>query len=276
MTMRVGRIGAAVVTGLVIVYLVAPIIVVFPLAFSSGQYLEFPPPGLSTRWFENFFSSAEWTAAATTSVVVSIGATLTATITGTAAAIAIVRGSRRAGALFGTLFLLPLVVPTIVLAIGLYFVFSQLRIVGSIPGLILAHAVLGLPFVVVNVGVRLRTFDTRLELAAQGLGATPFRAFWTVTMPLIWPGVLAGAFFAFLASWDEIVVALFLVGTTAVTLPVQMFRGIRFEVDPTNAAVAALLVAVVFVAAVAGIVAPWLRYRTRAIGSPADASQSEA
>lgn len=268
MTFDPARLLLRLIAMIVVVFLVAPIVVVFPLAFSSGRYLEFPPPGFSTQWFENFFATARWTDAATTSVVVSLGATIAATLTGTAAALGIVRGGRRIGSTLGMLFLLPLVVPTIVLAIGLYYVMSQLRLVGSVPGLILAHALLGLPFVIVNVGIRLRGSDARLEMAARGLGASPLRAFWTITLPLIWPGVAAGAFFAFLASWDEIVVSLFLAGTSAVTLPVQMFRGIRFEVDPTNAAVAAMLVVVVLVAAVVGIVAPWLRDRLRSTELP--------
>lgn len=246
-------------TAVVLLFLIAPIVVVFPLAFSSGRYLEFPPPGFSTQWFQNLFTDARWTSAIQTSITVSIGSTLLATASGTAAAIAIARGNKRVSNALGTAFLLPLIVPTIVLAIGLYYVFAQLRLVGSVTGLILAHALLGLPFVVVNVGVRLRGFDIRLEQAAQGLGANPLEAFRTVTLPLILPGVLAGAFFAFLASWDEIVVALFVAGTSATTLPVQMFRGIRFEVDPTTAAVAALLIMVVLAAGAIAFVGPQLR-----------------
>jgi ABC-type spermidine/putrescine transport system permease subunit II len=249
MTHSRGRLLVVVLAAVVVVFLIAPILIVFPLSLSSGRYLEFPPPGLSLRWIENFLSSREWTSATLTSVTVALGATVLATTTGTAAAIALVRGHPRVAAILGTVFLLPLVVPVIVLAVGLYYVFAQLQLIGSVPGLILAHALLGLPFVIVNVAVRLRGFDFAQELAARGLGASPVRAFLTVTLPQIVPGVLAGAFFAFLTSWDEVVIALFLVGTSAVTLPVQMFRGIRFEVDPTNAAVAALLVTVVVVGA---------------------------
>lgn len=228
----------------VIVFLIAPITIFFPLSLSAAPFLEFPPRGFSLQWFANYFSRADWLAATWVSIKVATITMGVATLLGTLAAIGLVRG-RFAGSRLVTGFLIsPSIIPTLVTAVALYFQFSKLHLVGSIVGLILAHFVVALPLVVVVVSGALRSVDTRPEQAARSLGATPITAFVKITLPAIKPGILTAAFFAFLASFDDVVLALFLSGTAATTLPKRMWEGIRFEVDPTIIAVSTLMILV--------------------------------
>jgi putative spermidine/putrescine transport system permease protein len=166
--------------------------------------------------------------------------TVFSTILGTLAAYTFVRGKFRGKQLLYPVILSPTIIPIIILALVYYFFFSKLRLIGSPWGLILAHTVLAIPFVVINVSATLKGFDFTLEKAAMNLGANPIQAFLRVTLPLIKPGIIAGALFAFITSFDEIVVAMFICGTTAVTLPKRMLDGIRTEINPTISAVSTL------------------------------------
>ena len=229
---------------LVLLYLLLPVLIVFPLSLSSGTYLSFPPPGFSLRWYVSFFSSRSWIDSALMSLKIAIPVTVLAVLLGTPAAIGLVRGTfwfRRAVDL---LVLAPVVVPGIIVAIGTYFVYAQYGLVGHPIALILGHTCLAVPFVVINVSAALQGVDRQLERAALSLGCTPFNTFRSVTLPLILPGVLAGAVFAFITSFDELLIALFLSGTDAVTLPRRMFDEIRYDIDPTIAAVSSLLIIV--------------------------------
>jgi putative spermidine/putrescine transport system permease protein len=231
------------VCAFVLLFLVLPILIVVPISFSSSLYLDFPPRGFSLQWYARFLDSREWIAALWTSLQAGILATLLACTLGTAAALGLAR-SRFPGKTLVVGFLVsPMIVPVIVLAIAIYAVYAKLRLVGSLLGLVLAHAALGLPFVVVTVSATLQRVDARLEHAARSLGATPFQAFRHVVFPLIRPGVIAGALLAFVASWDDVVIALFISGTRSATLPKRMWEGLRSEIDPTIAAVSTLLVA---------------------------------
>ncbi|MBV9521288.1 MAG: ABC transporter permease [Alphaproteobacteria bacterium] len=234
--------GLAAVSGLVFLYLIFPILVVVPLSFSSGTYLSFPPPGFSLRWYENFFGRSDWLAAAQLSLWVAIAVMLLATALGAPAALALVRARFRGRNLLIAFIISPLIAPAIIVAIGTYFFYARLGLVGNPLALVLGHTSLAVPFVVINVAATLHGFDERLEHAAMNLGATPWRTFWQVTFPIIRPGILAGALFAFISSFDELVVALFISGSTAVTLPRKMWESIRFEIDPTIAAVSTILV----------------------------------
>jgi putative spermidine/putrescine transport system permease protein len=167
-----------------------------------------------------------------------------ATLLGTLAALGITRGRFPGRTLVNALTLSPLIVPVVIIAIGMFSLFVQWRISGSLVGLVLAHTALALPFVIVNVATSLRTMDRNLELAAANLGATPARSFLRITLPIIFPGVLAGAIFAFITSWDEVVVAIFLTSARFRTLPVEMWEQVRQVVDPTVAAVATTLLVV--------------------------------
>lgn len=227
----------------VLFYLVFPILVIVPLSFSSATYLSFPPPGWSLRWYENFFGSDEWQSAAILSIWVGLSVTLLSCVLGTPAAFGLVRGRFPGKKLINGFILSPIIVPGIIVAIGIYFVYARLGLIGHPIGLVLAHTCLAVPFVVINVSASLYGFDERLEQAALSLGATPWRAFWQVTFPLIRPGVMAGAVFAFITSFDELLVALFVSGTTAMTLPRLMWQEIRQDIDPTIAAASTLLLA---------------------------------
>ena len=234
--------GVKIVAALVLLYLVFPILVVIPLSFSAGTYLSFPPPGFSLRWYANFFGRTDWLDAASLSMWVGAAVMLLATALGAPAALALVRSDFR-GKNFLTGFIIsPLIAPVIIVAIGIYFFYARLGLVGNPVALVIAHTALAVPFVVINVSATLQGFDERLEQAAMNLGATPWRTFWQVTFPIIRPGVLAGALFAFISSFDELVVALFVSGTSAVTLPRKMWESIRFEIDPTIAAVSTMLI----------------------------------
>src|SRR5262249_53127553 len=201
---RLTRGGLAILTRAVLVFLVAPILIIVPLSFSSGSFFYYPLPGFSLRWFEDFFSSSFWLPSLKNSLIVGVSATVLATILGTLAALGIWRARFPAQALVLALLISPMVVPTIIVAVGLYFAFAPLGLTDGYLGLILAHTTLGVPFVVVTVLASLSTFDRTLVRAAESLGAAPLTTFRRVTMPLILPGVASGAVFAFAASFDEV------------------------------------------------------------------------
>lgn len=227
--------------GVIAAFLVAPTLVIIPLSLTSVNSLRFPPPGWSLRWYEQFLGQTMWLDAAATSIQVAVATALIATALGTLAALALVRGRFRGRAVLAACFLSPIIIPVVVIAIGMYFVFASWRLVGSPPALIAAHTVIALPFVIVNVGSTLRALDPNLELAARSLGADPAVAFRRVALPLILPSISTGALFAFVTSWDEVVIAIFLSSPLVRTLPVVMWSQVRTEVSPTLAAAATLL-----------------------------------
>ncbi len=252
------------VGSIVLLFLILPLIIVFPLGLSSGHYMTFPPPGVSLQWYHAFFGNRDWMGAAWTSVEIAIPVTIISVLLGTPAAIGLLRGRFAGRGAINALVLSPLIVPGIIVAIGSYFVYAQYGLVGSPIGLVLAHTCLAIPFVVINVTAALQNVDKRLEQAAANLGATPWGIFRQVTLPLIAPGILAGAVFAFITSFDELLVALFLSGTGAVTLPRRMFDEIRYDLDPTIAAVSSLLI--VATTLLMGL-AEFLRRRTQRLRS---------
>jgi putative spermidine/putrescine transport system permease protein len=227
----------------VVVFLVAPTLVLIPMSFSSGRTLAFPPPGLSLRWYEELFGDPAWRLATETSIEVALLTAVCATALGTPAAFGLVRGRFRGRSLLNALVLSPMIVPLIVIAIGMYAVFARWELLGSVAGLVIGHTALALPFVVVNVAASLRTMDRDLETASLNLGASPLQTFWHVTLPAILPGMLAGALFAFITSWDEVVVAIFLTNPLVNTLPALMWEQVNTEIDPTVAAAANVLTA---------------------------------
>lgn len=231
-----------VVAAIGIVYLMLPVLMVFPLSVEPGLILRFPPEGVSLRWYEAYFADEEWLASTVLSFEVALGATILATVFGTLAAVGLARAAAPVRNVCNLVLMSPIFLPTIVVAVGIYGLFASLRLVGTPSGLVAAHAVLTLPFVVLNVSVALRTVPRSLEEAAMSLGAGPVSTFFQVTVPLISKGIAAGAVFSFLVSFDEIVIAMFLSGTEAVTLPKRMLDGIFYEMTPMLAAVSALLV----------------------------------
>jgi putative spermidine/putrescine transport system permease protein len=227
---------------LILAFLALPIVVVVIASFSSASYLTFPPPAFGLRWYRAFLETPGWLASTGLSLGVAGAVVALSTVLGTLAAMGLARLPRVPRALATGLILSPLIVPVIVVAIGIYYAFSRYGLVGSPVGLVLAHTCLAVPFVVTSVGASLAGLDRRLEQAALSLGATPWGTFRQVTLPLIRPGVLVGALFAFITSFDELVVALFLSGSGAVTLPRRMWDDLRFAIDPTIAAVSTLTI----------------------------------
>lgn len=238
------RIVLYAITALVFFYLIFPVFVVVPVSFSSARFLQFPPPGLSVQWYQKYFDRRDWVDATFLSLRIGVLTALLATVLGTAASIALVRGRFRGQNAINAFIVSPLIIPSIIVAIGVYFFYARLQIVGNWWALVLAHTALAVPFVVINVSATLFGFDERLEFAAMNLGATRLQTFFKITLPIIQPGVLAGALFAFITSFDELIVALFISGTSAVTLPRKMWDGLRQEIDPTIAAVSSLMIGV--------------------------------
>ena len=233
----------------VLIFLFAPTVLVFGMAFNSAPDLSFPPSGFSLQWFEKYFANPMWMEATIRSAVIGIVAALLSVVIGTAAGVGLAQTRGRLFAVMSAIIGLPLVLPAIVLGLALFDLYSRMQLVGNMFVVILAHTLIGIPYVFVNVIASFTKFDFRLEQAAHGLGANPARSFIDITLPGIMPGIFAGGFFAFIASWDELAITMLIAGTETRTLPVVMFSGIKFNVDPTIAAVAAVLTAVVLVLA---------------------------
>ena len=239
---RLQVLGFRVFCALVLLFLVAPIIAIMPLSFSSGSLLTFPLPGFSLRWYEFVLSSGRWLMALRNSFIVGTVSTVLATVLGTFAALGLNRGRLPLRPLIMGVLLSPMIVPTVITAVGVYFFFAPLGLVNSFAGLILAHTALGSPFVVITVNATLQGFDVNLTRASASLGAGPIRTFFRVILPLILPGVLSGMVFAFATSFDEVVVALMLAGPDQRTLPREMFMGIREQISPEITAIATSLI----------------------------------
>lgn len=231
--------GGAVLT---LLYLILPVLAIAPLSFSSSTFLVYPIPGWSLRWYQNLLASDEWRMAATNSFIVAPSATAVATVLGTLAAIGLTKANFRGKALLMAVLISPMIVPVVVVGVGMYLFFVPLGLANTYIGLIFAHAALGVPFVVTTVAATLQGFNYNLVRASLSLGANPFTTFFRITLPVIAPGVISGALFAFATSFDEVVVTLFLAGADQVTLPRQMFTGIRENISPTIAALATILV----------------------------------
>ena len=226
----------------VFVFLVAPILVIVPLSFNAGAFFTYPLAGVSLQWYREFLTGVQWQRAVENSLIVAVGATAVATSLGTLAALGLHRVRLPFRQAIVAVLLSPMVVPVIITAVGMFYFYARIGIANTLSGLIVAHAALGIPFVFVTVGAVLSTLDDNLVRAAASLGAGPVRVFRAVVLPLILPGVVSGALFAFVTSWDDVVVAIFLAGPRQHTLPRQMWSGIREFISPTLLAVATLLI----------------------------------
>ncbi|MFI4988212.1 MAG: ABC transporter permease [Alphaproteobacteria bacterium] len=237
--------------GAALLFLLLPIGLILLLSFSAARYFEFPPPAYSLVWYRQFFGDPQWMTSLWLSLRVSLMCTALSLFLGVLAAIALVREKFPGKTAVYALILAPLIVPGIIIAIAVYFLFARLHMIGSPVAMALGQAVLTLPLVVVIVSATLQGFDQRLEQAAIVLGATPTRAFLQVTLPIIAPGIVSGALFAFLASFDELLVPLLLADPTTMTLPVRIWTSVIMQIDPTITAVSSVLIAVA-VAVLAG------------------------
>ncbi len=230
---------------LTLVLLLLPTLLVIPMSFNDSQYLGFPPESWSLRWYRHFLTDPAWLAASWLSLRTALVAMLLATVCGTLAAYALF-AHRFAGQRFLVAALMsPLIVPAVVLGIGLYDLYVRWHLVGTPLGIALAHGVVAIPYVLATVTASLASFDPALERASASLGAGGFTTFRRVTLPLILPGVVSGALFAFIHSFDEVVTTLFVGGYVARTLPLKMWENIRHEIDPTIAAISTLLLLMV-------------------------------
>lgn len=225
----------------VLAFVLAPILVILPMAFSQTNYLTFPPEGFTLDWFGAYFGHARWMAATWLSLKVATLTAILSAVIGTMATYAMVRGGRGFGSLFQVILISPIVVPHIALAVALYLFFKQVGLDGTTFGYVLAHTVLTMPFVVFTVAAALSRVDADLEAAAMSCGASRLTAFRQVTLPLIMPNVAAGGLFAFIISLNEPVVSFFLAGIRDKTLPRRMFDDIEQNLTPIIPAVAVLL-----------------------------------
>jgi putative spermidine/putrescine transport system permease protein len=224
---------------LVLIFLVAPLAAIVPISLTSGTVLSLPIPGLSLRWYEAFFTSDRWMLATRNSIIVGGATALLATILGTLAATGLWLGRPRPWVL--ALLSAPLLVPSVIAGLAMYFAAAAVGLSGSFAGLVLAHTVLALPYVIVTVMAALQGFDRSLLRAAASLGAPPALVLWRIAVPLVGPAIGAGALFAFATSFDELIVALFIAGPGQYTLPRQMLAGMREYLSPTICAAAVIL-----------------------------------
>lgn len=232
----------ALFAALMVAFLVIPLIVILPLAFTSSTLLVYPVPAWSLRWFEELVNNEAWRRAIVNSLIVGGGTTVLATVLGTLAALGLRRRLPYIGSLLRTLFMLPMVVPAVVLGIGMQILLARLGLANTYAAVIIAHTVLAVPFVLISVAGALAGIDGRVELAAASLGASPATVFRRVTLPLAMPGVLTGAVLAFATSLDEVVLTIFVAGPNQRTLARQMFSTIRENISPAIASAAFLFI----------------------------------
>ena len=233
----------------IFIFLITPILVIIPLSFNVEPYftftegmLAFDPDSYSLRWYRDFVNNTQWRHSVENSFIIAISSTILATFLGTMAALGLSKSHMPYRSLMMGLLISPMIVPLIISAAGMYFFYSNIGLDQTYLGIILAHTALGTPFVVITVTATLVGFDHSLTRASANLGASPTVTFFKVTMPLILPGVISGALFAFVTSFDEVVVVLFLAGFEQRTIPRQMWSGIREQISPTILAVATILV----------------------------------
>lgn len=242
-----------------LIFLILPVLVIVPLSFSDNTLLLYPIETYSLRWYENLFGSEAWIRAARNSFIIAPLATIVATVLGTLAAVGLNKANFRCKGLLMSLMISPMVAPLVVVGVGMYLFYAKVGLANTYLGLVLGHAALGAPFVVITVNATLQNFNHNLVRASLGLGASPLRTFFRITLPIIAPGVISGALFAFATSLDDVVIALFVAGPHQGTLPLQMFIGIRENINPTIAALATLLI--VF-STVLLLTMEWLRGRS--------------
>jgi putative spermidine/putrescine transport system permease protein len=230
-------------------FLMIPVLVIIPLSFNVEPYFSFTsgmlmldPDAYSTRWYASVFADANWRLSIKNSFIIGIASAIIATGLGTVAAVGLSSPHMPYKRLITAVLLSPMIVPLVIIAAGMFFFYSKFDLVGSYTGMIIAHAALGIPFVIITVTSTLAGFDRSLYNAAVGMGASPLRAFREIVVPLIRPGVISGALFAFVTSFDEVVVVLFLGGPEQRTIPRQMFSGLREQINPSILAVATMLI----------------------------------
>ena len=229
------------ICGVVLLYLILPIFVVIPISFSSADYLQFPPPGFSLKWYRVFFNDYQWLLAAKRSFEVAIITTIFSTFLGILSSLSFMKGNLKGKEFINFLLLSPMIIPVIIISVAIYGLYASLGLIGTVFGLVIGHTIMAFPFVFVTVSAALTDFNIEIEYASLSLGANRLKTFLKVTLPIIRPGVMSSAIFAFIISFDELVVSMFITGRRY-TLPVKMWMDIRSEINPTITAVSSLLI----------------------------------
>ena len=243
------RLWLYVFSGLILFLLIVPSLIVIPMSFSDSQYLEFPPKSFSWRWYENYFFSwkvengfNDWMAATWTSIKVAILTIFVATPIGTMAAYGLINSNTKIRSILFPIMISPMMVPVILVAIGLFYFFVQFKMVNSIPGMVLGHSLVALPLVLIIILSALKNYDMNQEKVARSLGATRLRAFMEITLPQIKFSIISASLIAFLTSFDEIIISLFVAGGDNSTITRSMFLALRDQIDPTIAAISTILI----------------------------------
>lgn len=229
---------------LVAVFLVLPILIMIPVSFSATDVLQIPWNGTSLHWYESAFTDAKWRAALVTSLYVASMTMLASGVLGLSAAVGISNSSSGVAKGLQAFFVAPIIVPVVVFAIGIYIVLVRLHVSGSLLGLVLAHTVIATPFVTTTVNTSLQGLDVNLRSASLGLGASAIRTFYRITLPLVTSGLLSGLVLAFVISWDEVILAIFLTTPTMVTAPALIWQHVKYNITPEIAAVGTVLISV--------------------------------
>lgn len=251
---RINSIALAISGVLTLLFLALPILIVVPMSFSSAGTLQFPPPGFSLRWYQSFFGDPQWIEAALNSLAIGATASTISLVFGTCAAYALVRGSFMGRQSLEANFMAPMVLPSVIIAVALYIFYARLSILGTYFGLITAHVVLTAPYVVLLMSLAIRAFDVRIEQIAMTLGASRLEMMVRILMPNILPNAAAAWLFAFVISFDEVVVTLFVAGSH-LTVPKRMFNQLVLQINPTITAIATILI---FLSLVSVALALWL------------------
>ncbi|WP_137885756.1 ABC transporter permease [Pseudomonas sp. 2FE] len=229
-------------TGLIALFLLLPIVFIVLLSFGSSQWLVFPPPGYTLKWYEQFFANPEWIGAALTSLKVAVLTTICAVALGLPCAFALVRGRFPGRDLLYAFFTLPMIVPLVIIAVAVYALFLKLGYTGTLFSFVVSHVIVALPFTIISIINSLKLFDQSIEDAAVICGASRLQAVCKVTFPAIRPGLVAGALFAFLVSWDEVVLSVMMASPNLQTLPVKMWTTLRQDLTPVIAVASTLLI----------------------------------
>jgi putative spermidine/putrescine transport system permease protein len=230
------------ITAVVALFLLLPVVFIAALSFGDSQWLLFPPPGWTLRWYRDLLADPRWLEAAWTSARIAIAVTVLSVVLGLFASLALTRGNFRGREILRAFFITPMILPVVVLAVAIYAFFLKIGLNGTFLGFILAHLILALPFSIISISNALEGFDKSIEDAAILCGASPWEARFRVTLPAISHGLFAAAIFSFLVSWDEVVVAIFMASPTLQTLPVKIWTTLRQDLTPVIAAASTLLV----------------------------------
>ncbi len=236
------RLWLYLLAGFIILFLIIPTLIVIPMSFSGSQYLEFPPRTWSSRWYANYFGSNEWMTATWVSVKAALLTVAVVTPMATMAAYGLYVSNLKAARYIFVLLITPMMVPVILIAIGVFFAYTHLKLNNTMLGLVLAHSALALPMALIVISAGLRSYDMNQELVARSLGASRLRAFMVITLPQIRFSVITGALLAFIVSFDEVIVALFISGRDMSTITRSMFLALRDQIDPTIAAISTVMI----------------------------------